>query len=140
MAFDHLQNILTAATRIILRIPKFSHISASIRDELHWLLIRFRPEFKICLFFRNCLVGTAPAYLQELCIAVSSSAGRRSLRSASPGDLAVPRADTTRFERRGFSVSGPAIWNSLPQEVQQTMNNVELFKKKLKTFYMQKQH
>ena len=39
---------------------------------------------------------------------------------------------------RGFSVSGPAIWNSLTQEVRQTMNNVELFKKKLKTFYMQK--
>ena len=62
------------------------------------------------------------------------------LRSASQGDLVVPSADTTRFGRRGFSVSGPAIWNSLPQEVRQTMNNVELFKKKLKTFYMQKQH
>ena len=52
----------------------------------------------------------------------------------------VPRADATRFGRRGFSVAGPGIWNSLPQEVRQTMNNVELFKKKLKTFYMQKQN
>ena len=137
---DRLQSILNAAARIVLRISKFSHISASIRDELHWLPVRFRPEFKICMFVRNCLVGTAPAYLQELCIAVSSSAGRRSLRSASRGDLVVPRADTTRFGRRGFSVSGPAIWNSLPQEVRQAMNNVELFKKKLKTFYMQKQN
>ena len=77
---DRLQSILNAAARIVLRIPKFSHISASIRVELHWLPVRFRPEFKICLFVRNCLVGTAPAYLQELCIAVSSSAGRRSLR------------------------------------------------------------
>ena len=108
------------AARIILRIPKFSHISASIRSELHWLPVRFRPEFKICLLVRNCLIGTAPAYLQELCVAVSSSAGRRNLRSASRGDLVVPRADTTRFGRRGFSVSGPAIWNSLPQEVRQT--------------------
>ena len=107
---DRLQSILNAAARIVLRIPKFSHISASIRDELHWLPVRFRPEFKICLFVRNCLVGTAPAYLQELCIAVSSSAGRRSLRSASRGDLVVPRSDTTRFGRRGvFSVAGPAI-------------------------------
>ena len=137
---DRLQSILNAAARIILRISKLFSISASIRDELHWLPVRFRPEFKICLFVRNCLVGTAPAYLQELCIAVSSSAGRRGLRSASRGDLVVPRADTTRFGRRGFSVSGPAIWNSLPQEVRQTMNNVELFKKKLKTFYMQKQN
>ena len=66
---DHLQSILNAAARIILRIQNYSHISASIRDELHWLPVRFRPEFKICLFVRNCLVGTAPAYLQELCIA-----------------------------------------------------------------------
>ena len=135
---DRLQSILNAAARIILRIPKYSHISASIRDELHWLPVRFRPEFKICLFVRNCLVGTAPAYLQELCVGVSSNAGRRGLRSASRGDLVVPRADTTRFGRRGFSVSGPAIWNSLPLDVRQTMNNAEQFKRKLKTFYMQK--
>ena len=139
LQLDRLQSILNAAARIILRIPKFSHISASIRSELHWLPVRFRPEFKICLLVRNCLIGTATAYLQELCVAVSSSAGRRNLRSASRGDLVVPRADTTRFGRRGFSVSGPAIWNSLPQEVRQTINNAELFKKKLKTFYMLKQ-
>ena len=76
---DQLQSILYAAARIILRIPKYSHISASIRDELHWLPVRFRPEFKICLFIRNCLVSTAPTYLQELCVGVSSNAGRRSL-------------------------------------------------------------
>ena len=102
MRYHCLQSILNAAARIILRIPKFSHISASIRSELHWLPVRFRPEFKICLFVRNCMIGTAPAYLQELCVAVSSSAGRRNLCSASRGDLVVPRADTTRFGRRGF--------------------------------------
>ena len=90
---DRLQSILNAAARIILRTPKFSHISASIRSKLHWLPVRFRPEFEICLFVRNCLIGAAPAYLQELCVAVSSSAGRRSLRSASRGDLVVPRTD-----------------------------------------------
>ena len=41
---DRLQSILNAAARIVLRIPKFSHISASIRDELHWLPVRFRPR------------------------------------------------------------------------------------------------
>ena len=132
-------NMLKTMTVGSVTSPEFSHISASMRSELHWLPARFRPEFKICLFVRNCLIGTAPAYLQELCVAVSSSAGRRNLRSASRGDLVVPRADTTRFGLRGFSVSGPAIWNSLPQEVRQTMNNAELFKRRLKTFYMLKQ-
>ena len=39
------------------------------------------------------------------------------------------RADATRFGRRGFSVAGPAIWNSLPQEVRQAMIYVELLRK-----------
>ena len=32
------------------------------------------------------------------------------------------------------SVSGPAIWNSLLYEVCQSMNNAELFKKRMRTF------
>ena len=32
--------------------------SASIRIELHWHPVRFRPEFRICIFVRNCLIGT----------------------------------------------------------------------------------
>ena len=132
---DRLQSILNAAVRIILGYrSKYSHISASIRDELHWLPVRFRPEFKICLFVRNCLVGL-PRLTSRNSV---SEFPQVSFRSASRGDLVVPRADTTRFGRRGFTVSGPAVWNSLPQEVRQTMNNVEQFKKKLKTFYMQK--
>ena len=59
---DRLLSILNAAVRIILRIPKFSHISACIRDEIN-CGSQLASEFKICLFVRNCLVGTAPAYL-----------------------------------------------------------------------------
>ena len=44
------------------------------------------------------------------------------------------------FVWQRFSLFGPAIWNSPASEVCQTMNNAELFKKKLKTFYMQKPH
>ena len=54
---DRLQSILNAAARIISRIPKYSHISASIRDELHWVPVRFRPEFKRDLPLRSELPG-----------------------------------------------------------------------------------
>ena len=43
------------------------------------------------LSVRHCIVGAAPEYLTELCRPVSSSSGRQSLRSASRGDLIVPR-------------------------------------------------
>ena len=45
--------------RLSTYITKFSGISAAIRDELHWLPIRKRIEFKIILFKRHCLVGSA---------------------------------------------------------------------------------
>ena len=114
---DRLQSILNAAARLILQIHKFSSISSAIRDELHWLPVQSRIVFKQCLLVRSCLAGSAPSYLAELCIPVSSVTGRRqNLRSASRGTLVVPRVRTERYCRRGFSVSGPHLWNYCRQE------------------------
>jgi len=41
-----------------------------------------------------------------------------SLRSADHGDLIVPRVQTQRYGSRSFRVSGPTVWNSLPQNLQ----------------------
>ena len=59
---DRLQSVLNSAARLVLNIAKFNGISAAIRDELHWLPIRKRTEFKIVLLVRHCLVGAAPEY------------------------------------------------------------------------------
>ena len=69
---DRLQSILNAAARLILQIHKFSSISSAIRDELHLLPVQSRIVFKQCLLVRSCLAGSAPSYLAELCIPVSS--------------------------------------------------------------------
>ena len=102
---DRLQSVLNLAARLVLNIAKFSRISAAIRDELHWLLIRKRIEFKIVLLVRHCLVCVAPEYLMELCCPVSSAVGRQNLRSASRGDLVVPRFRLQTFGYRVFDVS-----------------------------------
>ena len=109
-----------------------SHISAAIRDELHWLPIRRSIDFKIALLVRHCLVGAAPEYLMELCHPVGSAVGRQCLRSASRGDLVVPRFRLQTFGHRAFAVSGPQIWNSLPLSIRQSRDNLLLFKQKLK--------
>ena len=129
--------MLNSAARLVLNIPKFSHISAAIRDELHWLPIKRRIEFKIALMVRHCVVGTAPEYLKELCHPVSSAVGRQCLRSASRGDLTVPRYRLQTFGHRAFAVSGPQIWNSLPLKIRQSCDNLLLFKKKLKAHLFQ---
>ena len=76
-------------------------------------------------------------YLMELCRPVSSSSGRQCLRSASRGDLIVPRFRLRRSGYRAFAVSGPHVWNSLPTEIRQSCNNLFQFKSKLKTFLFQ---
>ena len=137
---DRLQSILNAAARLILQIHKFSSISSAIRDELHWLPVQSRIVFKQCLLVRNCLAGSAPSYLAELCIPVSSVSGRRqNLRSASRGTLVVPRVRTERYGRWGFSVSGPHLWNSLPPRICSLIEKPDLFKRELKHYLMQQQ-
>ena len=103
---DRLHFALNSAARLVLNIAKFIGISAAIRDELHWLPIRKHIEFKIVLLVRYRLVGAAPDYLMELCRPVRSAAGRQSLRSASRGDLIIPRFRLRTFGFRAFAISG----------------------------------
>ena len=134
---DRLQSVLNSAARLVLNIAKFSGISAAIREELHWLPIRKRIEFKIVLLVRHCRSGAAPEYLMELCRPVSSAAGRQSLLSASRGDLIIPRFRLRTIGFRAFAISGPQLGNSLTLDVRQSRDNLMQFKKKLKTFLFQ---
>ena len=43
---DRVQKLLNTAARLLLRIPKFGHISVAIRDTLHWLPVSHRVLFK----------------------------------------------------------------------------------------------
>lgn len=63
-----LQNVLSSAARIILRKQRFDHITADIRDLLHWLPVQQRIEYKMCVLVYKCLHQSAPIYLSELCI------------------------------------------------------------------------
>ena len=56
----------------------------------------------------------AHVYLADDCIAVSSIAGCRFLRSVAHLELTVPRTRTMTSGPRAFPVCGPTVWNSLP--------------------------
>ena len=131
---DRLQSVLNSAD---LGFSWVRQRFTAIRNELHWLSIGKRIQFKIALLMQHCIVGAAPEYLTELCRPVSSSSGRQSLRTASRGDLIVPRFRLRRSGYRAFAVSGPHVWNSLPTEIRQSCNNLLQFKSKLKTFLFQ---
>ena len=129
-----LDRVLRSAARLIGRIPKFAPVSAYIHDTLHWLPVSQRIQFRIAALVWRCLLGTAPAYLCELCCPVSAVVGRRVLRSASSGELLVPRARTSTRQRCAFSVVGPSVWNALPLEIRLLpRDNSSTFYKLLKT-------
>ena len=55
----------------------------------------------------------------------------RSHRSATRGDLAVPRTRKVNMCPRSFYVAGPTLWNSLPFELRSYELTLETFKAKL---------
>ena len=125
---------MNATARLILNIPKFEPISDEIRTNLHWLPVRLRISYKICYLVPNCLAGAAPGYLSEVCQHTSSASGRQHLRSALRNDLLVPRVRTVNYGTRGFSVSGPRLWNSLLMWVRELYDKPEHSKKYSKHF------
>ena len=106
-----LQYFLNAAAHLVMRKRKYDHITATLRDDLHWLPIRQLVMYKLCTIVHKCLHAAAPPYLSELCIPVSTSVGRHFLRSATYGDLLVPRTSTSTYGPRSFAVSGLSVWN-----------------------------
>ena len=80
-----------------------------------------------------CLHGQAPLYLTELCRPISSDDGHRHLRSAFTRRLIVPRTKTS-YGDRSFSVHGPSVWNSLPNDLRLSDMSLETFTSRLKAF------
>ena len=120
---------MNAAARLLLRLPKFSHISAVMTGQLHWLPAHRRIQFKLLL------AGRAPSYLQEQCILVSSVPRRRHLRSADQLFLTIPTCHDTTAQKCSFSVAGPSAWNRLPTTLREAAVQLPRgsFKKDLKT-------
>ena len=79
------------------------------------------------------LLYTAPPYLASYCTPVTSQSGRSNLRSATTGQLIVPRTRTA-YSSRSFAVYGPVVWNSLPAELRSPDISVDMFRKQLKIF------
>ena len=124
-----LQRILHIAARILTLSPPSQHITPLLQ-QLHWLPLKNRVEFKLLLLAFKCLHGLAPAYLANLLTPYTPS---RALRSASSNLLHVPSTCTKTYGDRAFSVAAPRLWNSLPQKLRQ-MDDINHFKSAIKTF------
>jgi len=125
-----LQRCQNAAARLVMNLKSSDHITPAL-IELHWLPIKYRIIYKLCLLVYKSLSITAPAYLKELFVPLSSIPARSSLRSSSSTDLLIP-ATRLQFGERAFAVAGSRYWNSLPPTIR-AITDVTIFKAKLKT-------
>jgi len=101
--------------------------------DLHWLPIHQRILYKLSTIVYKCIHGAAPSYLTNLCVPVATNTSRRYLRSATHGNLLVPRTRMVTYGPRSFAVSGPTIWNTLPSTLRASSTTLGQFQSGLKT-------
>ena len=85
------QSVLNRAARLIFNLPPRVPTTSSL-IELHWLTLKARIKFKICLITFKSLKFNQPSYIREL-LSFSSHESTLGLRSADdPYRLHEPRA------------------------------------------------
>ena len=122
---DLLQSMLQAAAHIIMGVRKYDHITLS----LHWLPVK--ETYNIQIVPDEALHGMTPSYIAEFCRPVAATNYRSRLRSATYGDLVVPR-NSLDLGKRAFAVAGPTAWNNLLLSVR-LAPSITTFKTALKT-------
>ena len=130
---NRLQSVQNAAARTYAGLSRRCSVTSVLRDDLHWLTIPYRITYKLCTFVYHCLHGTAPGYLSDYCERLSDAQSRTSRnRSATAGNLVVPRSRLKTYGQRSFATAGPSSWNSLPVNLK-TEQPLSVFKSRLKT-------
>ena len=101
--------------------------------KLHFLPVRFRIKYKLCLLVFKCINDLAPEYLKELIFL--REVKRRSSRLDNDFFLLkVPPCPNFNKSQGAFSYVGPKTWNDLPYFIR-SMSSVNSFKTALKTHY-----
>ena len=126
-----LQTIINDSARMITGMPRFSreHITP-ICIDLHFLPIKARITYKICLLVYKALKHGQPAYIRSL---LQWREPSRQLRGSSEPKLQEPIIARAGYSNRCFEYCAPRSFNALPVNIR-SASNVEKFKTELKTY------
>ena len=131
------QSVLNAVTRLIYHMRFADHITDALAS-LHWLDIPEQIEYKVAILTHKVLHGSASRYLGPL-IPVADLPGRRTLRSAGTNRLLVPTVRLSTVGNRAFTVAGPRVWNTSPEDIT-TSQSLTMFCHHLKTWLFRKSY
>ena len=123
-----LQRGLNRLARVVTKSPPFPR-SVPLLRSLHWLSVKYRAHFKICLLTYKALHEEQPVYLRSL---IATSLPSHSLRSNRGTTLSILRIKTNTGAR-AFSSCAPSLWNDLPLPVR-SATSVATFRRRLKTY------
>lgn len=129
---NRLQKVQNRAARLVTECRTRDHITP-VLENLHWLPVQSRIDFKVLCYAFKCFYKTAPIYLQEI---VQIYEPKRSLRSNDKDLFTIPFTKSSICDR-AFSKSAPVLWNALPIYIKRS-DNINIFKKRLKTHLFQK--
>lgn len=123
---QRLQLVQNNAARLVKRVKKYDHITPVLKD-LHWLPVKQRIIYKICVICFKCLNEMAPYYLK-----LKRHTSRRQLRSSTDTTLlTTTHAKYKKYGERSFYFIGPHMWNALPKHIREA-ETLDIFKKRLK--------
>ena len=91
------QRVQNAAVTMVKRLGSRDHITDA-RRNLHWLPIKYRVIYKLCILMHMVHIGCGPGYISELVSATSALSGRSRLRSSGGNRYEIPGSSTTRLE------------------------------------------
>ena len=124
---NKLQRIQNSLARVITYTSKYQHITPILK-KLHWLPIKQRINYKLCLLTYRTLTNQQPTYLYNSPSFPSHSVSTRSSDSLV---LSIPYVRSS-LGKRAFSVIGPRLWNSLPPDTRNS-SSLPIFRSRLKT-------
>ena len=103
-----------------------------VLQDLHWLPVKYRIDFRILLITFKALHYLAPPSLSDL---LHRHTPPRCLRSADANLLHPVRTDLRSWGDRAFAAAAPTLWKALPNDIRNA-NTLSSFKLPLKhTFH-----
>ena len=120
-----LQYAQNCAARLIYNKRKYDHVT-KLMIELHWLPVKFRIWYKICLLIFKCINHASYAHPEELQSLLTINHSTRFVQ------LKMQR-NNLKISDRAFSVCAPKLWNQLPTNLKNEKSFTS-FKCDLKTY------
>ena len=125
-----LQKVQNSVARIVIRTSRSSHITPLLKS-LHWLLVKYRINFKLCCITHYALSIGEPHYVNSLLI---PRLNPHSLHSSSFNPHMLPFFNEMSNGFCSFAYTAPFLWYFLPNTVPSAPSYLSL-RKNLKTYF-----